>query len=185
MKKLGFLVLVVLAMGTAPVVADLVPVGQATISNSWYQAFTLEDIKIGGEPANFDRLQIETTPGTLEVPGFTDLSPSMTVETSNDRLVVATAANLDVLNFRLNFEGSITNAVAFDLTTWDWKGSTYEASGWETATWNGIDWSIVDNSALLRANGGPVDLSPLPLPAAVGLGILGFAVAGWQLRRFV
>lgn len=152
MKKLGLSVLVVLVIGTAPVVADLVAVGEATTSNSWYQAFSLTDTKIGGgEAANFDGLKIVMTAGFLEVPGLTNLSPSMTIESSDEGSVAATAENIDVLDFHLNFEGLITDVVAFELTTWDWKGGAYEASGWETATWNGSNWSIVDNSALLHA----------------------------------
>jgi len=185
MKKLGCLLLVVLVVGTDRVVADLVPVGGPVESDSWYQAFTLKDTGTG--PRGFDRLVITMIEGSLEVPGMTDLSEPMVFGSNGPTSAAATGDDIGMespVYFRLYFEGSMWESAKFGLVTSDWDAglSQYVESSWEEATWSGtaLEWSIVDRSAELHAKGVPV-----PIPAAVLIGVLGLGAAGLKLRKFV
>lgn len=198
MKRLATILAIVTAV-TGPALADLVTIGEATISNSWYQTFDLADNKNPqmpgqGEPDDFDRVGIRMVTGVLENPGMTSVSPSLNIA-NNVWLagvlynIVGTGAinnsNIATLRFTLNFEGSISDAVSFQVVTWDYKGNQWQASSLTTATWTGTTWTINDKSADLTTYGGAVDLDVVPLPAAAILGILGFGAAGMKLRRFV
>jgi len=188
MRKLILIsVLTICMVGVAQ--ADLVAVGPAVLSNSWTQDFTVSDAWnfFGTDVTwfdNFDAMTIDMTQGSLEVPGMTNVSPSMSTTSNGPDLVTAFGNNVQNVNFTLNFMGSITAPVSFDLKVYDKSGRKYNESGWATAIWSSSSWSIVDNSAFLNQNGNPVDLNPVPVPGAVLLGILGLSAAGMKLRKF-
>ena len=199
MKKVVFL-LAVLTLSATSAIADLAAVGPAEISNSWTQDFTLSDTwQIGSIESDwdtFDAMSLSMVTGVLEVPGMTNAEEFSSINQSGTGYLEAYGSNVQNVEFTLNFEGYMDDAVAFDVLVYDldrhWEGGlfsghwvyTYEAVGSANAAWDGTGWTIVDTSAWMTAEGLPTgDLSPVPVPAAALLGVLGLGVAGAKLRK--
>jgi len=57
-------------------------------------------------------------------------------------------------------------------------GSSYYFLAWEDLNGNGADWNYTDMVVLIES------VQPVPVPAAVLLGMLGLSLAGLKLRKF-
>lgn len=157
--------------------------------NSWSQRFTITDTGTdsSGSTDTFDELVITHIAGTpFEAPGIDNFSPPSPFAsvTYNDALQVIQAAGTDVgtLAFDLHFTGDApTSQVWFQLSVFDVvyvAGVPSRQPGLGLmGYWNGVDWYL--------GIGDSGQFSPLnvPVPAAVLLGMLGMAAAGWRLRR--
>jgi hypothetical protein len=189
MKHALLLGAVVVVAFTGSAMAELMTKGTPVVSGSWYQEFTIVDepISLFGIPLDdpyFDKMTIGNLKGQLlKSPEIFDVvaTPSQTLDlSSGPTFATVKGNNISVLDFKLHFDGSMDDPVSFTAKVYDkvkicgcWK---YIETGKSEAKWNGDEWCIKDCSS---------ELTPVPLPGAVLLGLLGLSAAGVKLRRTV
>lgn len=176
-KQVGGLALA-LAL-TAPVAtADMVPLGDPTSGNSWYQTFS----KFG----SFDLFAARRTDdGEYCDPGQANFSSPDWAESFNNRsLSVAKGPRVSgVASWLMRFEGDIASPAEFDVVFFDgpvlkatyhfsYNGNAH-ASGWSSSvgTWN---------------PGRPeLDNPIMPAPGSILLGMIGLIAVGGISRRIL
>lgn len=191
MKRIFMVSILALVVFSGSVMADLAAVGGQFKAHSWWQEFEITR-DLFGVTVPFDRLEIDHLTGqTLAPPYIFDLVPDpaqpLAVSTS-PTLAQVTGNDIRTLDFKLEFSDTIPQPVGFKATLFDYRKKYlvtgplgYWESGWATASWNGEQWNI---HCELLADLDPVG-PPMPVPAAVALGMLGLSVAGLKLRRYV
>jgi len=180
MKRI-ILITVMCAFAASPAMAD--PIGSSSIveGSSWSETGYYENGWYYGNHYTFNRvvMQMDSTGDTFEHPAISNMSTGWTLQYENDPLYPTTVSAggppLHDLNYWWTFAGGKSNSLSFTWTLLN--NNTVLAS--EKCDWTGSSWNFSEIPP--RADAAFV---PVPVPAAVLLGMLGLSVAGLKLRKF-
>ena len=117
---------------------------------------------------------------TLSITPFASNAFGFYLETPNGIFYSDTALNGDAADHMVAIQGNDKDMVDLlgNLGDGLWTSSEYVLAWEDLLASNGCDYDYNDMVVMVES------VSPVPVPAALMLGMLGMGVAGWRLRRF-